>query len=208
MATYIFALSIVCVFLFMSALYESWIRPLVIILTVPLATFGAMVGLWLYDMPLDVFGQIGLVMLIGLETKNAILIVEFGVELMEKHGMSIIDSAKEASRQRLRPILMTSFAFVFGVLPMARATGAGAYSRNSLGIVIAFGIAVSTVLGRFVIPIYYVLGERLRARGTRPDSGRRTAASTDGDGHPLAPVPDELVAAEVGAVKTENAGEY
>ena len=81
LATYIFALSIVCVFLFMAALYESWIRPLVIILTVPLAMFGAIVGLWLYDMPLDVFGQIGLVMLIGLETKNAILIVEFGVEL-------------------------------------------------------------------------------------------------------------------------------
>jgi HAE1 family hydrophobic/amphiphilic exporter-1 len=166
LATYIFALSVVCCFLFMAALYESWIRPLVIILTVPLATFGAMVGLWLFDMPLDVFGQIGLVMLIGLETKNAILIIEFGVELMEKHGMGIIESAKEASRQRLRPILMTSFAFVFGVLPMARATGAGAYSRNSLGIVIAFGIAVSTVLGRFVIPIYYVLGERLR--GSRP----------------------------------------
>ncbi len=157
----IFALSIVCVFLFMAALYESWIRPLVIIFTVPLAMFGAMVGLWLYDMPLDVFGQIGLVMLIGLETKNAILIVEFGVELQEKHGMSIIDSAKEAARQRLRPILMTSFAFVMGVLPMARATGAGAYSRNSLGVVIAFGILISTVLGRFVIPIYYVLGERL-----------------------------------------------
>ena len=81
LAMYIFALSIVCVFLFMAALYESWIRPLVIILTVPLAMFGAMIGLWLYDMPLDVFGQIGLVMLIGLETKNAILVVEFGVEL-------------------------------------------------------------------------------------------------------------------------------
>jgi len=161
LATYIFALSIICVFLFMAALYESWIRPMVIILTVPLAMFGAIVGLWVYNMPLDVFGQIGLVMLIGLETKNAILIVEFGVELREKHGMSIIDSAKEASRQRLRPILMTSFAFVMGVLPMARATGAGAYSRNSLGIVIAFGIAVSTVLGRFVIPIYYVIGERI-----------------------------------------------
>ena len=162
LATYIFALSVICVFLFMAALYESWLRPLVIILTVPLAMFGAVVGLWIFDMPLDVFGQIGLVMLIGLETKNAILIVEFGVELREKHGMSIIDSAKEASRVRLRPILMTSFAFVMGVLPMARATGAGAYSRNSLGIVIAFGIAVSTVLGRFAIPIYYVLGERLR----------------------------------------------
>ena len=92
----IFSLSIVCVFLFMAALYESWIRPLVIIFTVPLAMFGAVVGLWLYNMPLDVFGQIGLVMLIGLETKNAILIVEFGVELQQKHGMNIIDSAKEA----------------------------------------------------------------------------------------------------------------
>jgi hydrophobe/amphiphile efflux-1 (HAE1) family protein len=161
LAMYIFALSIVCVFLFMAALYESWIRPLVIILTVPLAMFGAIVGLWLFNMPLDVFGQIGLVMLIGLETKNAILVVEFGVELQKKHGMNIIDSAKEASRQRLRPILMTSFAFIMGVLPMARATGAGAYSRNSLGVVIASGMLVSTVLGRFVIPIYYVLGERV-----------------------------------------------
>src|SRR4029077_11855734 len=160
-ATYIFALSVVCVFLFMAALYESWIRPMVIILTVPLAMFGAVVGLWFYDMPLDVFGQIGLVMLIGLETKNAILIVEFGVEMRRDRGMSILESAKAPSREGLGPILMTSFAFVMGVLPMARATGAGAYSRNSLGIVIAFGIAVSTILGRFVIPIYYVLGERL-----------------------------------------------
>jgi hydrophobe/amphiphile efflux-1 (HAE1) family protein len=160
-APLIFGLSIVCVFLFMAALYESWIRPLVIIFTVPLAMFGAMVGLWLYGMSLDVFGQIGLVMLIGLETKNAILIIEFGVELQHKQGMGIIESAKEAARQRLRPILMTSFAFVMGVLPMARATGAGAYSRNSLGIVIAFGILISTVLGRFIIPVYYVLGERL-----------------------------------------------
>jgi HAE1 family hydrophobic/amphiphilic exporter-1 len=181
-ATSIFALSLVCVFLFMAALYESWVRPLVIILTVPLAMFGAVVGLWLYDMPLDVFGQIGLVMLIGLETKNAILIVEFGVELREKHGMSIIDSAKEAARERLRPILMTSFAFVMGVLPMARATGAGAYSRNSLGVVIAFGIAVSTVLGRFVIPVYYVLGERaidFFGRLRRHDGESRA----DGDAH-------------------------
>ena len=160
-AVLIFGLSIVCVFLFMAALYESWVRPLVIIFTVPLAMFGAVLGLWLYGMSLDVFGQIGLVMLIGLETKNAILIVEFGVELQKKHGLSIIDSAKEAARQRLRPILMTSFAFVMGVIPMARATGAGAYSRNSLGVVIAFGILISTILGRFVIPVYYVLGERL-----------------------------------------------
>ncbi|MEW4566631.1 multidrug efflux RND transporter permease subunit [Tautonia sp. JC769] len=161
LSTYIFGLSVVCVFLFMAALYESWIRPLVIILTVPLAMFGAVFGLWLFDMPLDVFGQIGLVMLIGLETKNAILLVEFGVEMRERRGMGIIESAKAASRERLRPILMTSFAFVMGVLPMVMATGAGAYSRNSLGVVIAFGIGVSTVLGRFVIPIYYVLGERI-----------------------------------------------
>ena len=140
-------------------------------------------------MPLDVFGQIGLVMLIGLETKNAILIVEFGVELRKKHGMTILESAKVASRERLRPILMTSFAFVMGVLPMARATGAGAYSRNSLGIVIAFGIAVSTVLGRFVIPIYYVLGERLidhfsRGRGHEEESGTQAGhRESDGNGH-------------------------
>ena len=167
-ATFIFALSIVCVFLFMAALYESWIRPMVIILTVPLATFGAVLGLWIFNLPLDVFGQIGLVMLIGLETKNAILVIEFGVELMEKQGMSIIDSAKEAARQRLRPILMTSFAFIMGVLPMARATGAGAYSRNSLGIVIASGMLISTILGRFVIPVYYVLGERIIRRFSTP----------------------------------------
>ena len=166
----------------MAALYESWIRPTVIILTVPLAMFGAIVGLWLYDMPLDVFGQIGLVMLIGLETKNAILIVEFGVEMREKRGMSILESAKAASRERLRPILMTSFAFVMGVLPMARATGAGAYSRNSLGIVIAFGIAVSTVLGRFVIPIYYVLGERLIDALARRRGGEEETDGGDGPG--------------------------
>ena len=138
-------------------------RPMVIILTVPLAMFGAILGLWVYDMPLDVFGQIGLVMLIGLETKNAILLVEFAVEQQEKHGKSILEAARIASRERLRPILMTSFAFVMGVLPMVRATGAGAYSRNSLGVVIVFGMAVSTVLGRFVIPIYYILGERISA---------------------------------------------
>ncbi len=200
-ATYIFALSVACVFLFMAALYESWIRPMVIILTVPLAMFGAVVGLWLYDMPLDVFGQIGLVMLIGLETKNAILIVEFGVEMRRDRGMSILESAKAASRERLRPILMTSFAFVMGVLPMARATGAGAYSRNSLGIVIAFGIAVSTILGRFVIPVYYVLGERLIdhfsgnsgavASGHASAGGRRVDAHGHGDPVP-APVGDAV----------------
>ena len=194
-ATYIFSLSIVCVFLFMAALYESWIRPMVIVLTVPLAMFGAIVGLWIYDLPLDVFGQIGLVMLIGLETKNAILLVEFAVEQREKHGHTIVESAKIASRERLRPILMTSFAFVMGVIPMARATGAGAYSRNSLGIVIAFGIGVSTILGRFVIPIYYVLGERIsdyfkRLRGVEVDPQAEVepalAAGVDdhnGDGH-------------------------
>jgi HAE1 family hydrophobic/amphiphilic exporter-1 len=96
---YVFLLAVVFVFLALSALYESWVRPMVIILTVPLAMFGAIVGLWIYGMPVNVYAQIGLVMLIGLETKNAILIVEFGVEMREKHGMSIIDSAKAASRE-------------------------------------------------------------------------------------------------------------
>ena len=168
-------MSVICVFLFMAALYESWVRPLVIILTVPLATFGAIVGLWIFDMPLDVFGQIGLVMLVGLETKNAILVVEFAADL-RREGAGIIESAKVASKLRLRPILMTSFAFIMGVLPMARATGAGAYSRNSLGIVIVFGMLVSTVLGRFVIPIYYVLGERFRDRGQQATPTEPTRA--------------------------------
>jgi hydrophobe/amphiphile efflux-1 (HAE1) family protein len=199
-AAVIFALSIVCVFLFMSALYESWVRPLVIILTVPLATFGAILGLWLFDMPLDVFGQIGLVMLIGLETKNAILIVEFGVELQRARGMSILDSAKEAARQRLRPILMTSFAFIMGVLPMARATGAGAYSRNSLGVVIAAGMLVSTVLGRFVIPVYYVLGERLIAwmRRRRGADADEEAEAPPADGRAAAGAPAPAESAPVG----------
>jgi hydrophobe/amphiphile efflux-1 (HAE1) family protein len=194
LAIYIFALSIVTVFLFMSALYESWVRPLVILFSVPLATFGAIVGLWLYDMPLDVFGQIGLVMLIGLETKNAILIVEFGVDLRQR-GYSIIDSAKEAARVRLRPILMTSFAFIMGVLPMARATGAGAYSRNSLGVVIAFGMLVSTILGRFVIPVYYVLGERIIDRFSGPpriSEGSGEPTSAMGDGHKAHPAPPNV----------------
>ncbi len=200
LSTYIFALSIICVFLFMSALYESWVRPMVIILTVPLAMFGAIVGLWYYDMPLDVFAQIGLVMLIGLETKNAILLVEFGVEMREKRGMSIVESAKLASRERLRPILMTSFAFVMGVLPMVRSTGAGAASRNSLGVVIAFGIAISTIIGRFVIPIYYVLGERLidwftsrRASDSALDSHDLSHALPHPNGHSQ---PAVLAAAE------------
>ncbi len=176
-STLIFGLSVVCVFLFMCALYESWIRPLVIILTVPLAMFGAIVGLWMFDMPLDVFAQIGLVMLIGLETKNAILIIEFAAQLRDREGKSIIDAAKIASRLRLRPILMTSFAFIMGVLPMALATGAGAASRNSLGVVIVFGILISTVLGRFVIPIYFVLGERLRDAVSGPPEPAPAEAS-------------------------------
>ncbi len=180
LAVFIFALSVVCVFLFMSALYESWIRPIVIILTVPLAMFGAIVGLWLFDMPLDVFGQIGLVMLIGLETKNAILIIEFAIEL-RREGMSIIESAKVASRLRLRPILMTSFAFIMGVVPMALATGAGAYSRNSLGIVIAFGMLISTILGRFVIPVYYVLGERIGDARSGIRDGQLSAAAASSE---------------------------
>jgi hydrophobe/amphiphile efflux-1 (HAE1) family protein len=193
-AGFIFALSIVCVFLFMAALYESWVLPVVIIVSVPLATFGALVGLWLYDMPLDVFGQIGLVMLIGLETKNAILIVEFA-ENLRKQGAGILEAAKESSRQRLRPILMTAFAFIIGVLPMARATGAGAGSRNSLGVVIVFGMLISTILGRFVIPVYYVLGERIRARGSRPEPPAPGGIAGD---HPPQQWPEELTASAQG----------
>ena len=131
-AGYIFALSILIVYLVLAAQYESWVLPFIILLGVPLAVFGALSAQLLRGFANDVFCQVGLVMLVGLAAKNSILIVEFAEQLRER-GMSIVDAAIEAARIRLRPILMTSFAFILGVLPLAFATGAGAAARNSVG---------------------------------------------------------------------------
>jgi HAE1 family hydrophobic/amphiphilic exporter-1 len=155
-AGYIFALSILIVYLVLAAQYESWILPLIILLGVPLAVFGALGAQFLRGFANDVFCQVGLVMLVGLAAKNSILIVEFAEQLRER-GHSIVEAALGAARIRLRPILMTSLAFILGVLPLAFATGAGAAARNSVGTAVAGGMLASTVLSVVFIPVLYVI---------------------------------------------------
>ncbi|NDH09054.1 MAG: efflux RND transporter permease subunit [Gammaproteobacteria bacterium] len=163
-ASMVFMLCLIFVFLFLAALYESWTMPFMILLVVPLALLGAAFGLWIRHLPLDVFGQIGLILLIGLAAKNAILIVEFAKEDQVKNGSSVIDAIIKAALLRLRPILMTAFAFIFGVLPLAIASGAGAMSRQSIGTTVLFGMLVATFLTLFMIPIFYFYIESWRER--------------------------------------------
>jgi hydrophobe/amphiphile efflux-1 (HAE1) family protein len=175
-APIIFSLALVFVFLFLAAQYESWVMPLMVILAVPLALLGALGAQHLRGLPNDIYCQIGLVMLIGLASKNAILIVEFARRRREE-GLSIEAAAMEAARIRLRPILMTSFAFILGVLPLTIATGAGAAGRHSLGTAVFGGMVVSTFLNLVVVPVFYVLIERLRERrrGAAPATERSGA---------------------------------
>ena len=170
-----FGLSLLFVFLVLAALYESWVMPFMILLTIPLGLLGAVGALMLMGLDLDVYGQIGLVMLIGLVAKNAILIVEFAKELRDK-GHGIMESAMTAARLRLRPILMTALAFIIGLMPLAVATGAGAGSRRSLGTAVVGGLAFATVMIVFV-PVIYVLLEKLR----EGKSGRETGDADAGD---------------------------
>jgi HAE1 family hydrophobic/amphiphilic exporter-1 len=154
-AMFIFALSVFVVYLVLAAQYESWVLPLIILLGVPLAVFGALSAQLIRGFANDVFCQVGLVMLIGLAAKNSILIVEFAEQLRE-HGHSILDSAVEAARIRLRPILMTSLTFILGVMPLALATGAGSGARNSVGTTVVGGMITSTFLSLVFIPVLYV----------------------------------------------------
>jgi hydrophobe/amphiphile efflux-1 (HAE1) family protein len=163
LAPVIFGLALVAVFLFLAAQYESWTIPFVIILAVPLALLGAAGALAVRALDLDVYAQIGLVMLIGLAAKNAILIVEFACRIRGE-GKSIVEAATEAARLRLRPILMTAFAFILGVLPLVLATGAGASSRHSLGTTVFGGMLVSTILSLLTVPVFYVVVETLREK--------------------------------------------
>ena len=155
-AGYIFALSILIVYLVLAAQYESWILPFIILLGVPLAVFGALSAQLMRGFANDVFCQVGLVMLVGLAAKNSILIVEFA-EQLRAQGHSIVSAALGSARIRLRPILMTSLAFILGVLPLAFATGAGAAARNSVGTAVAGGMLASTVLSVVFIPVLYVI---------------------------------------------------
>jgi hydrophobe/amphiphile efflux-1 (HAE1) family protein len=162
-AALVFALAIVFVFLFLAAQYESWSMPFMVILAVPLALLGAVLALWLRGRQIDVYAQVGFVMLVGLAAKNAILIVEFAKQQREG-GRSIVESAMEAARLRLRPILMTAFAFILGVIPLMTASGAGAAARQSIGTTVFGGMLVATVLSLAFVPVFYAVIERLRER--------------------------------------------
>ena len=162
-ALIIFGLGILVVYLTLSAQYESFALPFIILLAVPMAVLGALGLVWWRGLNNDVYCQIGLVMLIGLSAKNSILIVEFAEQLRRK-GRSIAEAAIEAAELRLRPILMTSFAFILGILPLVFATGAGALGRRSVGTTIAGGMLLSTVLNLFFIPVLYVILSRLLKR--------------------------------------------
>jgi HAE1 family hydrophobic/amphiphilic exporter-1 len=166
----LFALGLLVVYLTLSAQYESFTLPFIILLAVPLAIFGALAAVALRQLQDNVYVQIGLVMLIGLAAKNAILIVEFAEQLRER-GHHLIEAAIEAARIRLRPIMMTSFAFILGVLPLVFATGAGKEGRHSVGTAVFGGMLVSTALNLLIIPVLYVI-----IRSIFPGGGRHAAA--------------------------------
>jgi HAE1 family hydrophobic/amphiphilic exporter-1 len=162
----VFGFSLLVVFLLLAAQYESWTLPFGVLLGTPIAVLGAVGALWLGRFELDVFSQIGLVMVIGLAAKNAILIVEFAKEEYE-HGKPLVESALAAARLRLRPILMTAFAFILGVVPLVMSTGAGAVSRRILGITVLGGMLAATVIAIFIIPVTFYVSERLGRKRER-----------------------------------------
>jgi hydrophobic/amphiphilic exporter-1 (mainly G- bacteria), HAE1 family len=178
----VFAFAVGMVFLILAAQYESWSLPWSVLLGTPLAVLGAFAGLWMRGFELNVFGQVGLVMLIGLAAKNAILIVEFA-KLECEQGKPLVEAALEGARLRLRPILMTSFAFILGCVPLALASGAGAISRQQLGTSVIAGMLVATALGIFLVPVLFVVIERLgEARRARAGSTTATPVPVAGGG--------------------------
>jgi multidrug efflux pump len=172
-AMYFFALAVVFVFLVLAAQYESWKLPLAVILVVPMCLLCSLVGLQLARTELTIFTQIGFVVLVGLASKNAILIVEFAKQRQEA-GLPAWQATVEASRLRLRPILMTSFAFIFGVVPLVIAEGAGAEMRRSLGTAVFSGMLGVTLFGIFLTPVfYYVLQWLANGHATNDKPGLR-----------------------------------
>ena len=179
-AAAIFGLGLLLVYLTLAGQYESLVLPFIILLSVPLAVLGALGAQWLRGLINDVYCQIGLVMLIGLAAKNGILVVEFAEQLRER-GLSIPEAAVEAARIRLRPILMTSFAFILGVMPLVFATGAGRASRHSVGTSVAGGMLFSTMLNVVIIPVLYVVVRSIGGGGSR--SAARPEAGSGGGHH-------------------------
>jgi multidrug efflux pump subunit AcrB len=163
-APIIFGMAVLFVFLLLSAQYESWGLPFAVLLATPTVVLGTLVGMLVRNFDLNVYAQIGLVMLIGLSAKNAILIVEFA-KMKRDEGVEILDAAVQGSKLRLRPILMTSFAFILGCVPLMLATGSGAASRSTMGTGVVYGMTIATVLGLFIIPVCYVFVQRIVERG-------------------------------------------
>ena len=159
--TIAFIFGLVFVFLILAAQYERWLMPLAVLTAVPFAVFGAILATWLRGLNNDIYFQIGLVMLIALAAKNAILIIEFAMEAREKQGKNIYDAAVEAARLRFRPIVMTSLAFTIGVLPLAISSGAGAASRHAIGTGVIGGMLAATFIATFFIPLFYTYFARL-----------------------------------------------
>ncbi len=166
----VFGMAILMVVLILAAQYQSWTDPIAVVAVVPLAALGAVIGLTIRGMDNNIYTQVGLVLLVGLAAKNAILVVEFARE-KQAAGWSPLDAAVEGARLRFRAILMTSFAFIIGVLPLAIAQGAGAASRQAVGTAVCFGMLGVTMLGVFFTPALYVAMQRLKKR-SEADSGR------------------------------------
>ena len=158
-APILYGVALIVVFLCLAALYESWSIPVAVLLVIPLGLIGSILFVTLRGMQNDVYLQVGLITTMGLSAKNAILMVEFA-ERAEREGQRVIDAAIEAARIRLRPIIMTSFAFIFGVLPLAIATGAGANSRAAIGTAVIGGMLTATLLAIFYIPFFFVMVRR------------------------------------------------
>ena len=171
----IFALSITLVFLVLAAQYENWFHPAAVILTVPMALVGILIALRVRGFPVDLYTQIGLVLMVALAAKNAILVVEYARELRAK-GKDIVEAAVEATERRFRPIIMTSFAFILGVVPLVTATGAGAASQQSLGTVVFSGMLASTLLAIPFVTVFFIEMERLSVWSGRTKKPETTAA--------------------------------
>jgi len=159
-AIMLFGLSLVAVFLCLAALYESWSIPLAVIMVVPIGVLGSLLAVWMRGLPNDVYFKVGLIVIIGLSSKNAILIIEFARDLQDQ-GRSLMDATLEACRRRFRPILMTSIAFTLGVLPLAISTGAGANGRHAIGTGVMGGMIAATVIAVFLIPVFFVVVRRI-----------------------------------------------